>query len=145
MVRFESSTSIALPVEEVFDFVTDVRNDPKWHTDILEVAEASGAPVGQGPVFDIRLKPFMGNSEGTIAVAELQRPRRAVLKAKLGKMPVTLTYSFEADGAGTRFTRAVEVAPPGVMGVMAPLMKGMMRKRNAGFLANLKRVMESTG
>jgi hypothetical protein len=32
--------------------------------------------------------------------------------------------------------------PQGVMRVMAPFMGGMMRKRNAGFLANLRRVLE---
>jgi hypothetical protein len=32
--------------------------------------------------------------------------------------------------------------PQGVIRVMAPFMGGMMRKRNAGFLANLRRVLE---
>jgi hypothetical protein len=33
--------------------------------------------------------------------------------------------------------------PFGLMRLMAPMMGGMMRKRNVGFLANLKRVVES--
>jgi hypothetical protein len=32
--------------------------------------------------------------------------------------------------------------PLGLMRVMAPFMSGMMRKRNVGFLANLRRVIE---
>jgi hypothetical protein len=32
--------------------------------------------------------------------------------------------------------------PQGLMRVMAPFMGGMMRKRNAEFLANLRRVLE---
>jgi hypothetical protein len=33
--------------------------------------------------------------------------------------------------------------PQGLMRVMAPFIGGMMSKRNAGFLANLRRVLES--
>jgi hypothetical protein len=36
MITAESSTSIARSATEVFEFVSDLRNDPRWHTDILE-------------------------------------------------------------------------------------------------------------
>jgi carbon monoxide dehydrogenase subunit G len=142
-MRFESSTSIARPPNEVFDYVSDVRNDPRWHTDVLEASIAGEGPIGEGTVFNTRFKPFMGKSEGTMTVVERVSPTRLVLKGLLGKMAPTITYAFEPEGTGTRFTRTVDVDPPGVMRVMAPLMKGMMRKQNAGFLSNLKRVLES--
>lgn len=143
-MKVESSASIARPVKDVFDFVSDVRNDPQWHTDILEVRPAGEGPVGVGTVFSVRFKPFMGQSEGTVTVSEFEPHNRVVLKGKMGKMAPTLTYTFEAEGSGTtRFSRAVEMDPPGLMRLMAPLMKGMFRKQNAGFAANLKRVLES--
>jgi uncharacterized protein YndB with AHSA1/START domain len=141
VVRFSSTTMIARPARDVFEFVTDVRNDPKWHTDVLE-ANTAGA-VGEGTVFNTTFKPFMGKSEGTMTVAEYAPPNRAVLKGRLGKMAPTITYTFEADGPGTKFTRTVDISPPGLMRLMAPLMKGMMQKQNAGFLANLKRALEA--
>jgi carbon monoxide dehydrogenase subunit G len=143
MVRFESSTSIARPVNDVFDYVSDVRNDPNWHTDVLEASTAGPGPIGSGTVFNTKFKPFMGKSEGTMTVSEYEPPTRTVLKGRLGKMAPTITYSFAAEGSGTRLTRRVEVDPPGIMRIMAPLMKPMMGKQNAGFLANLKRVLES--
>jgi hypothetical protein len=47
------------------------------------------------------------------------------------------------DGDGCRVTRRIEMEPQGLMRVMAPFMGGMPRSSNAGFLANLKRVLET--
>jgi carbon monoxide dehydrogenase subunit G len=144
MISAEASTSIARTPADVFEFVSDFRNDPQWHTDILEVRPTGPGPIGKGSAFAIKLKPFMGNSEGTVTVSEYEPPHRVVLKGQMGKMAPTLTLTVEPEGQGSRFTRGVEVEPPGIMKLMAPLMKGMFRKRNAGFVANLKRVLEAS-
>jgi carbon monoxide dehydrogenase subunit G len=144
MVSAESSIVIARPAAEVFEFVSDLRNDPRWHTDILEAQLTGGGSIGPGSVFAIKFKPFMGHSEGTVTVSEYSPPQRTVLQGKMGKMAPTITLTVKPEGAGARFTRRVDMQPPGLMRVMAPLMGGMFRKQNAGFVANLKRVLEET-
>lgn len=144
MIAAESSATIARPAGEIFEFVSDVRNDPRWHTDILEVQPPEEGPVGAGTTFAVKFKPFMGHSAGTVTVSEFEPPRRAVLRGQMGKMTATVTLSVEPQGDGSRFTRRVEMEPPGMMRLMAPIMKGMFRKQNAGFVANLKRVLEES-
>jgi hypothetical protein len=61
----------------------------------------------------------------------------------MGKMAPTLTLSVEPQGDGSRFTRRVEMEPPGIMRLLASFMKGTFRKQNAGFVENLKRVLET--
>jgi carbon monoxide dehydrogenase subunit G len=143
MITAESSTSIARRADEVFEFVSDLRNDPRCHTDILEALLTGDGPIKKGTTFTVRFKPFMGQSEGTVTVSDYQRPHRLVLQGKMGKMAPTLIISVEPQGEGSRFTRRVEMEPPGMMRLMAPFMGGMFRKQNAGFVANLKRVLES--
>jgi uncharacterized protein YndB with AHSA1/START domain len=143
MITAESSTSIARPAPEVFEFVSDLRNDPRWHTDILEALPTGQGPIGQGTTFAIRFKPFMGKSEGTVTVSEYEPPRRLVLRGQMGKMAPTVVLTVDPQGEGSRFTRRVEMEPPGIMRLMAPFMGGMFRKQNAGFVANLKRVLEA--
>jgi carbon monoxide dehydrogenase subunit G len=143
MITAESSTSIARPADEVFEFVSDLRNDPRWHTDIREALLTGDGPIKKGTTFAVRFKPFMGQSEGTVTVSDYERPRRLVLQGKMGKMAPTLILSVEPQGEGSRFTRRVEMEPPGMMRLMAPFMGGMFRKQNAGFVANLKRVLEA--
>ncbi len=76
MITTEGTESIARPAADVFSFVSDVRNDPRWHTDVLEAQLTEGASVGQGSTFAIKIKPFMGQSEGTVTVLEYEPPSR---------------------------------------------------------------------
>jgi uncharacterized membrane protein len=64
MVQFENSITIDRPVDEVFAYVADVANDPAWHTDVVEGRKVSDGPIGIGSRLQIRIKPFMGVSEG---------------------------------------------------------------------------------
>lgn len=141
-VRVERSVSIARAPGDVFAFVSDIRNDPKWHTDVLE-ATSSTEQVGPGTVFAVKVKPSMGVSGGTMTVAEFDAPRRLVLNGKMGKMEPRVSYLIEPEGTGARYSRVVEIPTKGVMKLMAPIMKRMIGKSNDGFLANLKRVLEA--
>ena len=142
-MKVERSISINRPPAEVFDYVADVRNDPSWHTDVLS-AESSTASVRQGTVFTVKIKPSMGVSGGTMTVAKFEPGRLVQFEGRMGKMAPTVTNSCEPDGSGTRFTRHVDLRPPGIMGLLTPLIKAMIGKSNGGFLKNLKRVLEGS-
>jgi carbon monoxide dehydrogenase subunit G len=142
MITIESTESIARPAADVFAFVSDVRNDPRWHTDVLEARLIEGSSVAQGSTFAITFKPFMGESEGTVTVSEYQPPNRVVLRSRMGKMKPATILTVAPDGGGSRITRRIEMEATGLLRLMAPFMGGMARKRNAGFLANLKRELE---
>lgn len=86
MIIIENTTTIARPAAEIFAFVSDVRNDPQWHADVLGAQLPEGEPVGKGSVFAIKMKPFMGVSEGTEAVSEYEPPHRVVIKGRMGRM-----------------------------------------------------------
>jgi len=141
-MKVERTISIERPPGEVFDLVSDVRNDPSWHTDVLEV-EASTDAVGVGTVFHVKVKPSMGVSEGTMTVSRLEPGHLVEFRGQMGaKMSPTVTNICEPEGSGTRVTRRVELEPPGMMRIMSPLVARMIGKSNEGFLANLKRLLE---
>jgi uncharacterized protein YndB with AHSA1/START domain len=141
-MKVERHITIARPPAEVFDYVADVRNDPSWHTDVLEV-RSSTDDVGVGTVFDVKVKPSMGVSEGTMTVTRLEPGRLVEFRGRMGpKMEPTVTNICEPDGQGTRVTRRVELEPPGAMRLMTPMIKRKIGTSNEGFLANLKRVLE---
>jgi uncharacterized protein YndB with AHSA1/START domain len=142
MISTESTESIARSAAEVFDFIADVRNDPRWHTDVLETRLIAGTDVGEGSTFEIRTKPVMGISGGTVTISAYEPPSRIVFDVRMGKLEPTTTFTVVPDGEGCRVTRRIDMEPHGLMRVMAPLMGGMMRKRNAGFLANLRHVLQ---
>jgi uncharacterized protein YndB with AHSA1/START domain len=136
------SVTIDRPVEEVFAYVTDTSNDPEWHTDVLEARKTSEGPVAIGTTWHQRFKPAMGVSEGDSEVIAFEPNRMEVLRSELGPMQPTLTYRFEPTDGGTRFTRRVQIRVSGWARLMEPMMRLLVPKRNAGFVANLKRVLE---
>jgi uncharacterized protein YndB with AHSA1/START domain len=143
-MRVERKISIARPPAEVFSYVADVRNDPTWHTDVLEVHSSTDA-VGMGTVFNVKVKPSMGVSEGTKTVTGFEPGKLIEYQGRMGKMAPKVTNICESEGQGARVTRRVELEPPGIMRVMTPLIKRTIAKGNDGFLANLKRLLEGSG
>jgi hypothetical protein len=49
--RFQRETVIERPVEEVFDFVTDARNEPRYNPRILNVEKKTTGPISRGTRF----------------------------------------------------------------------------------------------
>jgi uncharacterized protein YndB with AHSA1/START domain len=143
-MRAESTISIARPPAEVFSHMADIRNDPSWHTDVLDVHSSTDV-VGIGTVFDVKVKPSMGVSEGTMTVTRFEPGRLIEFHGKMAKMAPIVTNICEREGQGTRVTRRVEFEPPGLMRVMTPFIRRMIAKSNDGFLANLKRLLEGSG
>jgi uncharacterized protein YndB with AHSA1/START domain len=142
-MKVERSVSIGRPPAEVAAFVSDVRNDPKWHTDVLEVG-SSTEDVRVGTVFDVKVKPSMGVSGGTMTVSRLDPGRLVEFHGRMGRMAPTVTITFEPDGSGTKVTRKVELDLPWFMRPMSPMIARKIGTGNEGFLANLKRVLEGS-
>ena len=142
MADRSDSIVIDRPVETVFAYVTDVTNDPAWHTDVLEAQKTSEGPIGVGTVWHARFKPAMGISEGDMRVVTFEPGRKQVMTGDVGPMHPTLTYVLEPSNGGTKFTRHVQISVSGWMKIMSPMMGMMLPKQNKGFLANLKRVLE---
>ena len=143
MISAESTISLDRSDTEVFAFVADVRNDPRWHTDVLHARLVAGAEVSEGSTFEIETKPVMGISSGTVTVSEYLPPRRVVFRVRMGKLEPKTTFTVTPTSRGCDVTRRVDMEPQGLMRVMGPFMGGMMRKSNAGFLENLRRVLNS--
>ena len=143
-MKVERSISIARPPAEILSYMADIRNDPSWHTDVLDV-ESSTDAVEVGTVFTVKLKPSMGVTGGTMTVSRLEPGRLVEFHGRVGKMAPTVTNITEPEEQGTRVTRRVEMTPPGMMRLMTPMMKRVIGKSNAGFLANMKRLLEGSG
>ena len=146
MISVESSVEIARPVEEVFAFVADVANEPKWHTDTVRGRLDPPGPPGKGKVLHATFRAMGRTFDGVADVVEFE-PARLIRyrfrEATMGLKP-TFVYRFEPSAQVTRFTRRLEAETSGAMALVAPLMRPLMTRRNSGFVANLKRELETS-
>jgi uncharacterized protein YndB with AHSA1/START domain len=148
MFTVEESVTIARPVDDVFAFVVDARNIPKWRPDVLEVR---GAPerVSVGTTFE-ELISFGGKKVWGMRVTALKPGRSEVIEAISGPgVRPTQTFLFEpvADGArgtsGTRVTFRGEIRTLGGFRLLEPLLPPMIRGNWQRYLAILKRLLEN--
>jgi len=52
MIDVTVATTVERPVDEVFAFVADIENEPRWHTDILETERLTEGDVKEGTKSD---------------------------------------------------------------------------------------------
>ena len=73
MRRIEGEIVIHRPVEEVFDFVADERNEPRYNPRMRRAEQTSSGPIGRGT----RFRCEMGrNVEMAWEITAYERPRR---------------------------------------------------------------------
>ena len=146
MIHVENSAIIGRPVEDVWAFVSDVRNEPRWHTDIINIRSASepaDAPASWvlGAVWLVTVQ-FMGRREYEVEITGLEETRLIEMTTRTGPVRPKATYLFEPANEGTRFTRRVDLPLRGLLRVLGPMMRRDVRNRNARFVSNLRRLLE---
>lgn len=137
MLRSSASVVLNRPSDEVFAYVADLRNEPKWHVDIESVPPDTDPVPIVGKTYHVTFKPFMGKTDGSFTALEVVPGSKVVHQAELAGIRPRITYTVEAVEGGTRFTRIVELTLSGPLALMRPLMGLMVPRRNKVFLDNL--------
>jgi carbon monoxide dehydrogenase subunit G len=105
---YEHTVEIERPREEVFAFVTDPRNYPRWQPSLVEIRPHSKGPLRLGSEAT-EVRTFLGREvETTWTCVEHEAHERSAIQADDGPVPFKGTFVLEALGRRTRFTWIVE-------------------------------------
>jgi uncharacterized protein YndB with AHSA1/START domain len=138
----QQSVTIARPVDQVFAFLAEPDNIPRWRPDVLEVTSGGGR-LQMGSEFDEVIN-FGGRKTQTfrVNVFEPNETLEVVAIAGLGIRP-TQRYSVSSRGDTTTVSIRVTVRTRGLFHLLEPLFPSMItakwRKysdRLRGFLEN---------
>lgn len=133
---FERSTSIARPIDDVWDLVTDWSRAAEWWPRVLEVTGPPTVEPGDTLTFSYQGKP----ASATIDVAD--RPRRLVLRRVNGPVSATFDYQLEPDSGSTTVELRVGLASEQALRVVAPLLRRALARTDRDQLDLLKRIAE---
>ena len=76
MVKIQGSTVIARPVEDVFDFVADERNEPKYNPRMVRAEKTTPGPVAKGTRWSATIESRGRPLDMTMEVTDYARPDR---------------------------------------------------------------------
>jgi uncharacterized membrane protein len=144
MVHIQGDIVINRPVEEVFDFVADQRNEPRYNPRMIRAEKISSGPIGLGTRFRAETKTTRRPAEMTIEVTAYERPRRLASSTHLSTMDIHGTLVFDpVPGGGTRMRWLWDVEPRGASKLMRPVIARMGQRQEQTIWANLKRFLEA--
>jgi carbon monoxide dehydrogenase subunit G len=144
--RFEGTTVVDRPIEQVFDFLADGTNDPKFSPRVLEIAKATDGPVGVGTVYKSTVKDAGVKTNREFEITEFERPTR-IRWAERSKNQVTAPeggYDLAPEGSGTRVTIHNVLEGHGIGKLFAPLALRSARKGADQFAQSIKSAVEAS-
>ena len=142
-MQFENSVTIRRPPGEVFAFVADPANIPKWNYAIVSARQVNPGPFGVGTrIQQARSIPRPTTEE--LVVTEFVPERRLVLQGDIGPLSGTLSYEIQEVPEGTRLTNAADLSGRGPLGLLAPLATTRVRDAVAANLEKLCELLQSS-
>ena len=143
-MRVEESVEIDRPLEEVFNYVSDVDNYPEWMAHALEVRIDTTSAPQQSDRFVVAIKSVGRRFETPYERTSYEGDRRYTDRALGGPIPNQRWHSaFQEVPGGTRFTRAVDVESGGLLKLLEPLQKRAAKRQLRKDLQTLKDVVEA--
>ncbi len=143
MISHEASIVIKRPIEEVFEYLTDARNNPQWDYGVLEVRQTPESPVGIGTRIT-EVRKFLGGRKFESESEVVQYEPHTKFTVKNTKpFPVKMSLIFESTAEGTKVSLKLEAQPGGFMGMAESLIAPYLRRSGESKLGNLKDLLEN--
>ena len=100
MPELKGSVDILRPVEEVFAYLAEPRNNLEWEAGVVEMELTTEGPLAVGSK-GRRLEKQMGTDEGTWEITEHVQNETLSMSFESGRFTGSGGYNLEATDAGT--------------------------------------------
>ena len=136
-MKFDLELAIAAPPEEVFDFLTDPTNLPRWQESCI-AAEGDGARIRE-------TRSFMGRrAQVETEIVESERPRLFTIRSAAGPVRFSVRHELSAAAGGTLLRVDAEFElPRGVGRLAGPLAARTAEKQFRGDFERLQQILET--
>jgi uncharacterized membrane protein len=125
MPKISKSINVNAPVEKVFDYLSDPKNDTEWMVSLMEVSDVTGSGTGMRYRWTYKMAgiPFEGETEITEHV-----PNERLVTQSKGGIPNTIAFSFAPHEGGTKLDIEIDYSIP--VPVLGKLAEKLVLKRN---------------
>jgi hypothetical protein len=129
MISQESQLPIDRPPAEVFAFVSDMTNAPRWQNGLHEVRRLTPGPLRVGTEHDF-VRRFAGREVASRnRFVAFESGRFVAFEFPQGSITGRGSYQVEPDGhGGSLLTSRVELEPKGVLRLAQPVLARVLRR-----------------
>jgi uncharacterized protein YndB with AHSA1/START domain len=142
---FSATTEIDRPINQVFAFLADGENDPRFSPRVLEIAKTTDGPPGVGTMYASTVKDAGMTTKREFKLTEFEAPTR-IRWAETSKNLVTAPdggYDLESVSEGrTKVTIHNVLEGHGIGKLLAPLALRSARKGADDFGRSIKAAVE---
>jgi len=145
MISVTVEVDVDRPPPEVFNYLEDAENNPKWIPNMRSCRWTTPAPVTVGSRYEQTSEFFGRQIHTSFEVTEHHPGRLVTIESREGSsfpLKVTRIVDARADG-GSHVTEEVEGDPSGFYAIATPLLRAMVVRNIRRDYKNLKRVLES--
>jgi hypothetical protein len=141
LISFENTIAIRRPLPEVFQFVSDLQNLPKWNYFVLEVRKISPGPITQGTEF----QQIRKTDQQKIRITQLRQPHALTVETVPPSKPeLHRQITFSGDSEKTVITDKWSIEL-GIPPLLRPLGKIKVASAVRENLSKLKELLETGG
>ena len=131
------------PVEEVFSYVSDPLNFPRWNSAVQAVRKSSAGENGVGSTYVMERDLPTGRAVNELEVVAKEGPSEFVIRTTAGPTPFLYRYRFSAEDDETVVQLDAEVELPGPIAVVPQLARRAVKKGVDDNFATLKQILEA--
>jgi uncharacterized protein YndB with AHSA1/START domain len=103
--EFSGSTVIERPIDEVFAFLVDGTNDPKFSPRVQEIRKTTDGPIGVGTVFESKVKDAGMTTRRRFELTEVQAPTRIRWSERSKNLVTVPSGGYELETVSNTQTR----------------------------------------
>lgn len=142
MATLQKSVTINRPIEEVFAFVADIRNNVKWQAGVIAAEVLSEGPVGVGTKYKLDMEVMGRKLETTGELIAYDPPKKYGWKATSGPFPVSGSTTLETVLRGTLVVDTIEAKPRGFFKIVEPLLVRRQQRQLEADMAKLEGLLD---
>jgi uncharacterized protein YndB with AHSA1/START domain len=139
LISFDTSVRIARGIDDVFAFVADPLELPRWNSAVRTV---HGTAPRLGSTYAMRRELPTGGAVNQLEIFLLEPPTALGLRTTSGPTPFVYRYRFVADGAATAVELDATVDLGRAAALLAPLAARAVKRGVDANFATLKELLE---
>jgi len=142
MIHIAATETIEKPVEQVFAYLMDRENTPKWQSGVVTSKLVTPGPLRKGSKFDEVVKVGLWRLASTCEITDVEGSRRIAFRIT-GPVECTGEFVLERHELGTKLAMSGTIALKGLWRLLEAVMAAETKRETAGELRRLKSQLEA--